>query len=168
MILKSIKNRYSCRKYASTPVEKSKLKNILEAAILAPSANNMQPWKLVVISEQAKLQELKKVCKQEFPSTAPLTIAVCCNNTDKLMTCGHAKFLSDGFSITVHILLQAAHEGLGSCWLGAFYQDKAAKLVNLPKDYSVVSLIPIGYAADKLGPKIRKKLYEVVINNEFK
>ncbi len=167
MLLDCLSKRYSCRAFEDKPIEKEKIQNLVEAVRIAPSAMNGQPWKLVLIQNKEKLNGLKNVCKQEFPSSAPLVIAVCCSNLDKVMTCGHPAYLADGFGATMSILVQATAENLGSCWLGAFMQEEAAKLINLPADYKVVSLIPIGYPSDAMPKKERKSAQEITLYDSF-
>ncbi len=83
MLLKAIKDRYSVRKFKDKKIETDKLKIILEAARLAPSARNLQDWHFVVISDETKRTRLTEICKgQQFVSSAPITIAVCAGNTD--------------------------------------------------------------------------------------
>lgn len=73
------------------------------------------------------------------------------SNTDYQMTCGEYAYAIDGAIAGEHIVLQAVELGLGSCWIGAFYQDKMAELINLPKEYKIIGLLPIGY------PDVNKK-----------
>ncbi len=167
MLVDCLSKRYSCRAYQDLPVEEQKVNNLIEAVRLAPSARNNQSWKLVLIQSKQKLEGLKSVCKQEFPSQAPLVIAVCCTNLDKTMSCGHPAYLADGFGATMSLLVQATAEGLGSCWLGAFRQQEAAKLINLPSDYKVVSLVTIGYPSDNFVKKDRKNPEEITIYDSF-
>ncbi len=167
MLLECFKQRYSCRAYKDKPIEEEKLASIIEAAELSPSAKNIQPWKLVIIQDKQKLKKLTGVCKQDFPAKSPLVIAVCCNNLEHIMACGHPSSLADGFGMTMSILLQASAEGLGSCWLGAFNQEKIAELISLPKEYSVLSLITIGYPDDKQEERIRKSTEEIVVYDNF-
>ena len=167
MILDCLSKRYSCRAYKNKPVEEWKIKNLIEAVRVSPSAKNNQSWKLVLLQSKEKLEGLKTVCKQDFPAQAPLVIAVCCNNLEKIMTCGQPAYLADGFSATMSLLIQATAENLGSCWLGAFDQQKIAKLINLPQDHQVVSLVTIGYPDDKLTEKKRKSLQEITFYNSF-
>ncbi len=167
MLTDCLGKRYSCRTYQDKPVEEQKVKNLVQAVQNGPSVKNRQPWKLVLIQDKQKLAGLKSVCKQEFPSQAPLVIAVCCTNLDKIISCGHPAYLADGFGATMSLLVQATADGLGSCWLGAFHQEKAAELINLPADYMVVSLVTIGYANDKLAEKDRKSAEEIALYDSF-
>ncbi len=168
MILESIKKRFSVRKFKDKPIAKEKLEAILEAARLAPSARNIQPWHFVVIDDSQKRKQLTEICKgQKFVAEAPVTIAVCATNLDYKMTCGQSAYTIDAAIAGEHIALQAAELGLGTCWIGAFYQDKMAELIDLPKDYRVVTLLPIGYPDIKRKQRILKPLKEIVSYNSY-
>jgi nitroreductase len=168
MLLKCIKERYSVRKFKNTPVEEEKIDALIEAARLAPSSRNNQPWKFVIIQDATKREKLTEVCKgREFIAEAPLTIAVCCNNTDYVMTCSIPGYIEDGSIAAAHIALQATELGLGTCWIGAFYQDKAAELINLPEDFKVVVLLPIGYPDVPKHVRYTKRKREIVLYDSF-
>jgi len=98
---------------------------------------------------------------------APITIAVCCNHKDYRMTCGHKANIIDGAIIGEHIVLQAAELDLGSCWIGAFYQDKMAALIDLPDDYEVVALLPIGYPDIERPKRNLKPLADMIKYERF-
>ncbi|RLC49893.1 MAG: nitroreductase, partial [Candidatus Cloacimonadota bacterium] len=145
-----------------------KLDILLEAARLAPSARNLQNWKFVVIRHKEKRKKLADICKgQTFVSEAPITIAICCTNLDYTMTCGQKAYAIDGAIAGEHIVLQAVELGLGSCWIGAFYHDKMAKLINLPEDYKIVDLLAIGYPAVQKGERQLKTIEEIVLYDSF-
>ncbi|MCF7858327.1 MAG: nitroreductase family protein [Candidatus Cloacimonetes bacterium] len=168
MLLNAIKNRYSVRKFQHKPVELEKLNEILDAARLAPSARNVQPCKFVVISDPQKREQLTNICKgQKFVSDAPVTIAICADNTDYTMTCGQKAYTIDAAIAGEHIVLQAVELGLGSCWIGAFYHDKLADLIALPEGYKIVSLLPIGYPNIGKQKRTLKPINEVVVRDSF-
>ncbi|MCD4820442.1 MAG: nitroreductase family protein [Candidatus Cloacimonetes bacterium] len=168
MILKAIEDRFSVRKFKNIPIEEDKLNAILKAAQLSPSAKNVQPWKFVVIKDKQMRDQLPAICKgQKFVSQAPVTIAVCCNNLGYIMTCGQKTASVDGAIVGAHITLQAVELGLGSCWIGAFYQDKMAKLINLPDEFEVIALFPIGYPDIEKGKRNLKSISEIVVYDRF-
>ena len=168
MLLNCIKERYSVRKFQNKPIEQEKLDVILEAARLAPSASNKQTWKFVVIKDSEKRKQLTEICKgQKFVSEAPITIAICNTNLDYVMTCGMNAPVIDGTIAAEHIVLQATELGLGTCWIGSFYHDKMAELINLPKDYKIVALLPVGYPAIEKGNRDLKSIEEVVVWDSF-
>lgn len=168
MLLNCIKKRFSVRKFQDRPVEQEKIDILLEAARLAPSASNKQTWHFVIIRNAEKRTQLTDICRgQKFVAEAPITIAICITNLDYVMTCGQTAPIIDGALAGEHIVLQAAEMGLGTCWIGAFYHDKMAKLINLPKDYQIVGLLPIGYPAVEKGSRNLKAIEEIVSYDSF-
>ena len=168
MLLDCIQKRFSVRKFLNKPVEQEKIDTLLEAARLAPSASNKQTWHFVVIRDQEKRKQLTNICRrQKFVSEAPITIAVCNSNLDYIMTCGQKAPVIDGAIAGEHIVLQAVELGLGSCWIGAFYHDKMAELINLPQGYEIIGLLPIGYPAVEKGNRNLKSIEEVVSYDSF-
>jgi nitroreductase len=168
MVLNSIKKRFSVRKFKDKKIEHEKLDEILEAARMAPSARNVQPWKFVVITDAKKREKLTEVCKgQTFVSQAPATIAVCVNNLSYKMACGFRGAVIDAAIAGEHIALQAVELGLGSCWIGSFHQDKLRQLINLPAEYKAVALLPIGYPDIQKGSRTLKDKQEVISYNSL-
>ncbi|MDA3812743.1 MAG: nitroreductase family protein [Candidatus Cloacimonetes bacterium] len=168
MLLNCIKERYSVRKFQDKVIEHEKMDVLLKAAQLAPSAKNTLPCKFVVIRNEEKRKKLTDICKgQKFVSQAPITIAICANNIDYTMTCGQKAYTIDAAIAAEHIVLQATEMGLGTCWIGAFFHDKMAELINLPKDYKIVALLPIGYPAVEKGKRDLKSIEEVVVWDSF-
>ena len=168
MIINSIKDRFSVRKFQNREVEKEKIDEILEAARLAPSARNVQPCHFVVINDPQKRAALKDICKgQKFVAEAPVSIVVCANNTDYVMTCGQPAYTVDASIAAEHINLQAVELGLGTCWIGAFHHDQLADLIDLPADYKIITILPIGYPAIEKGSRNLKSREEQVSYNTF-
>lgn len=167
-VLNVIKTRKSIRKYKDTPVEAEKLTNVLEAARLAPSARNLQDWKFIAVTDTEKRLALQEACGgQRQVGQAPVTLVVCANN-DSVMSCGQSKTTIDCSIAMSFMLLQAEEEGLGMCWLGHFYEDKVKAVLNIPDDYIVVAVSPLGYADEDPVRKPRKAAEEVICYNEFK
>ncbi len=168
MLLPSIKKRFSVRKFKNKPVEKEKIDLLIEAARLAPSAKNIQPWHFVVIQDKEKRAQLTSICKdQAFVSEAPVSIAVCCNDIEYIMSCGEKKYVVDGTIAAEHIVLQAAELGLGTCWICAFYHNQMAKLINLPDDYKIICLIATGYPAIERKPRHLKAVSDILSYDSF-
>ncbi len=176
--LKLVKDRQSDRRYSDKPVEKEKLMRCLEAARLAPSACNSQPWTFIVVDDP----ELKnKVAKEtsggvlplnHFTSQAPVLITMVLEKPN--ITCGFGEMVKDkrftlmdiGIAAS-HFCLQAAAEGLGSCMLGWFNEKKVGNLLNIPKSKRPMLIITLGYPAGKKRKKIRKKPEEVFRYNSY-
>ena len=162
---KLIRERYSVRAYLDKPVEKEKLNKVLEAAVLAPTAANRQAFRIIVVSTPplAGRDELKRIYPKDWFTQAPYIICVC-SLTRECWTRKDGKNLGDVDAAIVmdHLILAAANEGLGTCWVAAFDAEAAREILKLPGDVEPVVFTPLGYPADKAGPKKRKPLDELV------
>jgi nitroreductase len=164
----AIKNRYSCRSYKAEPVPEEKLKKVLEAARLAPSAHNEQEWKFVVVKNVEKRKKLAEAAlNQDFVGEAPVVIVAVALEPEEVMSSGAPNYALDLAIAVDHMTLQAAEEGLGTCWVGALNQEKVKKVLNIPEECKVVVLMPLGFPADKPGPKSRKSLKEITSEDSF-
>jgi len=167
-VFEAIKTRRSVRSYKDRDIEEEKLKKILEAARLAPSAKNLQQWKFVVVREREKRKKLAEAAnRQDFIGEAPVVIAAVSLNPNNVMGCGVPSYPVDLAIAVDHMTLQAVEEGLGTCWIGAFDQEKVKEILKVPEDYKVVVLLPLGYPADTPKPKLRKNLEEIISFEEF-
>jgi len=167
-IYEVIKTRRSVRSYKSDPVPEEKLQRILEAAKLAPSASNRQDYKFVVVKDSEKRKQLAEAAAgQAFVGEAPVVIAAVSLNPGRIMSCQVPTYAVDLAIAVDHITLAAAEEELGTCWIGAFSQERVKEILNIPKEYKVVALLPLGFPADSPGSKIRKDLEELVSYETF-
>jgi len=158
-----VKCRYSVRAYEDRPVEPDKLERVLEAARLAPSGSNRQPWKFVVVRDAATRHKLiAACCDQDFVGQAPVVIAGVGLMPDRVMRCDVPGDPVDLSIALEHIALAATAEGLGTCWIGAFVQDKVRAVLGIPATAKVIEVMALGYPADQLGPKNRKALGEII------
>ncbi len=161
-LMKQINNRYSVRSYQPRPVEKEKLLAVLEAARLAPSAKNVQERRLVVVQDEAIRRKLMVAANnQAFVGEAPVVIACCATNTDYVMRCGQASYPIDLAIAIDHMTLQAVEEGLGTCWVGSFYEDQVKSVLGIPKEVRVVELLVLGYPKDNQKLKNRLPLSKI-------
>lgn len=166
-VSEAIKNRYSCRDYKADPVPEDKLNKVLEAARLAPSAHNAQERKLVVVKDFKKRKEVAEAAGQSFIAEAPVIIAAVALDPENVMRSGTPTYAVDLAIAVDHMTLQAMEEGLGTCWIGAFGQEEVKKVLNIPKEYKVVVLLPLGFPADKPKTKSRKSLNEIISEDSF-
>lgn len=167
-----VKKRQSVRKFLPKPVPRETLDRCLEAARLAPSACNSQPWAFIVIDDE----KLKNKIVDEafsgiyalntFNKTAPCLVVVVTERS-RYTACLGGYLRSVQYSLVdigiagEHFVLQAAEEGLGTCWLGWFDEKAVKNILALPKDKKVDVIISVGYPADEtVRPKIRKPLDE--------
>ena len=168
---KLIERRESCRAYDARPVEKEKLLRCVEAARLAPSACNSQPWRYLVVTNPETLNSLRP-CVQEmgmnkFASGSPALVVVLEEHA-ALLERAAARFRSQNFAqidigLSVSQFCYAATEqGLSTCILGMLNENRIRTLFELPKDTRIRLVLCVGYAADdKLREKKRKPLEEI-------
>ncbi|ACI19488.1 nitroreductase family protein [Dictyoglomus thermophilum] len=163
-VFEAISKRRSIRKYQDRDVEEDKLLRILEAARLAPSARNRQEWRFIVVKDKKVKEELVREASphQPFMLQAPIIIVAYVLEKDYIMRCGVPAHYIDVAIALTHIHLQAVEEGLGTCWIGSFYQDKVKKVLNLPEEAEVIQLMTLGYPAEDPSPRPRLSLEEIV------
>lgn len=145
-VFEAIRKRKSVRAYTKTPVPGEKLGKILEAARLAPSAENIQPWYFIVVTDHEKRKQIAKSgIFAGFLDESPVVI----------VGCGDRKASPKWYAIDVAIAMQnmvlaATAEGLGTCWIGSFDEGLVKKLLKIPERFSVVALLTVGYPRKKL------------------
>jgi nitroreductase len=159
--IETIKNRRSIRKYKAKEIPQDVLLQVLEAARLAPSGANRQPFHLIVVTDPEKRKELVPLCKnQRFVGEASAFIA----GVDD----PQQKWNRVDLSIALdHITLAAAENGLGTCWVGAFEPEKMATYLNVPKDKVITVCLAIGYPDEAPEARSRKSMNELVYWNSY-
>ncbi len=163
-LFEAIRQRFSVREYLSDPVPEDKLMRVMEAARLAPSASNAQEWRFVVVTDAAKRKALSAAAQgQGFVAQAPAVIVACAQTDERIMACGQPAYTIDVAIALEHIALQATAEGLGTCWVGAFNESKARKVIEAPEQVRVVQLMPLGFPATSPRPKSRKDMSEILM-----
>lgn len=168
-VKEAIMKRRSVRSYKDKEIPEEDLNTLLEAARLAPSARNKQSWKFIVIRDKEKREVLAQAAaEQEFVGEAPVVIAAVALEPDYVMRCGVPAYAVDLAIAVDHITLQAVELGLGTCWIGAFYQDQVREILKIPDDCKVVALLPVGYPATSGELKNRKSLKEIICYETFK
>jgi nitroreductase len=163
-VLKVIQSRRSIRSYDPRDVEEDKLLRILESGRLSPSAGNRQERVFIVIKDTKTRKLLSEAAKnQRFVAEAPVVIAACSVEKEYIMNCGQLAYPIDTAIAVDHMTLQAVEEGLGTCWVGAFDEEKVKELLNIPRDIRVVALLALGYPSTVPQPTPRKSLDEIVM-----
>ncbi|MCK4677589.1 MAG: nitroreductase family protein [Bacteroidales bacterium] len=173
--------RQSVRKYSNRQVGKEKIKRCLEAARMAPSASNSQPWHFVVVDEPelkekvARLTYSKVVSFNKFTHQAPVIVVIIIEKPKLVTQIGgvikNKEYPLIDIGIAAgHFCLQAAEENLGTCMLGWFNENAIKKLLHIPAKKTIGLLITLGYPADNypIRSKIRKKPEDVVSYNRYK
>jgi len=165
----AIRKRESVRGFLDKPISEEQLNNVLEAARLAPSASNRQPTKFVVIRDSAKRKQLARAANnQAFIGEAPVVIAAVATDLEFTMPCGIKSYAIEVAIAIDHMTLAAVDEGLGTCWIGAFSQERVKEILSVPDQYKVVVLLPLGHPRKERGHKPRKPLNEIVCYDSFR
>jgi nitroreductase len=158
-----IKTRYSVRAYKPDPVEEEKLYQVLGAARLAPTANNQQPFQLIVIHTEGREDELRRIYNRDWFVHAPLVICACGIPGGAWVRKDKKNYAVVDVAIVVdHLILAATDLGLGTCWIGAFDEQATREILGLPEEVEPIAFTPLGYPADQPKPKERKPLEELV------
>ena len=156
-----------------TPEQRQRsLERVMEAVRMAPSGSNKQPWKFIIVTDPEVKMKLQKVCKnQPFINQAPAAIVACgydvSYNRGGYM--GDMTFLVDVSIAFTHLILAARAEGLGTCWLGDFVNVDVKDLLDIPDDWDVVAVTPIGYPKGEVFKETerRKQMSEIKSIGKF-
>lgn len=162
-----IKNRYSCKKFDGRAVEEAKLKAILEAGRLAPTAKNLQEQRIYVVQTEEMLAKIDKITPCRYEAGTVLVVAF---DKEHVFTYPGEKRdsgIEDATIVATHMLLAAQANGVDSCWINFFDPEEAAKELGLPENEEVLMLLDLGYAAEGTKPLAphsqRKELSETVV-----
>lgn len=155
--LELAKARYSCRKLADKPVEPEKVARILEAAVAAPTAKNVQPYKIWKVTSAEALAKVQQVAKFPFVQQSKVILAVGTKADGAFVRPFDNKNYAeiDGAIVATHIMLAVQAEGLGTTWVGYFDAPKLQELIPEMAGYELIALFPIGYPAEDAKPAPR-------------
>lgn len=169
--LELAEKRFSCRKFKDKPVEEEKIQAMLKVAQLAPTAVNFQPQRILVLTDKEKITSLDTNKCTRYTFNAPLMMVVCYDTEKswKRRCDDHDEGEIDASIITTHIMLEAYELGLGCTWVGAFNPEIAKEVLNIPENYNVVALLPIGYPDEEPSAKHSERIAieEFTFRNEF-
>jgi len=171
-VFEAIKGRRSVRAFTDEPVSDEEIMKMIDAARYAPSAGNIQPWEFIVIRNRDVKRGLSEAAlEQTFIEEAPVVIVVCANQPRSSRGYGSRGAslycLQDTAAATQNMLLAAHAMGLATCWVGAFNEDEAARVLNTPHGVRPVAIIPVGHAAEKPLTRGRRAVGEIVHYDVF-
>ena len=177
--LNLVTQRESVRKFEDRPVEREKIMTCIEAARLAPSAENVQPWRFVVLDDPAIIQGFSAAAFSglyrytRWAAKAPVIVAIfaekdwLANRVGKEIQ-GTRYYLIDVGIAGEHLVLQAEQLGLGSCWIGWFHAKNARKILGVPRSWQAVSVLAVGYPLYRRKEKRpKKKMEEILFFNHY-
>jgi nitroreductase len=175
-----VKKRQSVRRYTTKEIEQDKLNRCLEAARLAPSASNSQPWTFVVVNNPELKDKIARLTYDEvisfnrFVTQAPVLVVIVIEKPRVITRIGSyiKKIEYPKIDIGIaaqNMCLQATAEGLGTCMLGWFQETPIKRLLNIPATKKIGLIVSVGYAPEsyKLRDKSRKDFRDVVRFNSY-
>lgn len=179
-VLEAIKTRRSIRRYKSTPVDDKTLETVLEAARWAPSWSNTQCWRFIVVRDAKAKDELADTLPKSNPAfdavkNAPAVIVACA----ELGKAGYIKgelpsdkgdwwYMFDTALAMQNLVLAAHSLGLGTVYIGWFDAKKAASILDVPPDFCVVAMTPLGYPDQEPKVRPRRELSEIAFYDKYK
>jgi len=159
-IFEAIEDRQSVRKYTGESISKEDLTKLLKAARKAPSAKNLQPWEFIVITKN----NLKKELIEDFHNQAFIADA----GAIIIGITKDSKWADVDLAIAMdHLSLAATELGLGTCWLGAFKEDKLKEKLEVPDSYDITVCMTVGHPGITDNPPVKKSVHELVSWNKF-
>ena len=162
-VLEAIRARRSVRRYKKGPINDADFGKILEAARLAPSAGNRQPWRFITVQDEIRKKSVAETANnQAFLKDAAAIVVASCDPDVSAKWCE-----KDTMIALEHIALAATALGYGSCWIGAFNEDELKNLLKIPEKIKIVALLPIGTPGEKPSPKPRKDFHEIFYKEEW-
>lgn len=170
--LELVEERYSCRSFSTKEVEKEKIEKILKAAKLAPTARNLQPQRILVLTRKEQLEKLKGCTSYGWNASVIMIIFY-----DKSVSYKRDKYDNkefgdiDGSIVATHMMLEAQSLGLGTTYIGSFDPDKLIEIYKVPQNLIPVAILPIGYPSEEAKPSKlhskRNKIAEFVYWNKI-
>ncbi|WP_414470134.1 nitroreductase family protein [Methanobacterium sp. ACI-7] len=167
-VFEAISKRRSIRKYKEEPIDDEKLQTILEVARIAPSAANRQEWKFIVVKNKETREKLAEAANgQQFVAEAPVTIVACSTESERVMPCGQYAYTVDLSIAVSFMILEATEQGLGTCWLGAYDEEKVRNILQIPERVRVPAMFTLGRAAEEPHQRPRKHLDEIISSEMY-
>jgi nitroreductase len=158
-----MKSRRSVRKFERKPVPEEIVRDILDCARLAPTANNVQPWIFGAVADANLKRQVSELTDYgKFIKDCAVCFTVFADSTTKY-------FLEDGSAATENILLACTAYGIGSCWVAGHkkaYAESVKKLLNVPEPFTLIALVAAGYSRQKPSPK-KKSLEEITFFDRY-
>ena len=161
ILLDIIKRRRSVRRFDDATIPKEAMEQILEAARWAPSGANAQPWRFVVVTKRETLKALAEICyynvfKSRHVGEAATAVVICADPD-----AGSRTYVLDAAIAGTNMTLMATSLGIGSCWIGAFREEKLKELLHIPAELKIIALIALGYEIGKASVTPRLPLSSI-------
>jgi nitroreductase len=178
--MEEIGKRRSIRKYKDKKIEDEKIAALIESARLAPSGSNTQPWQFILIDDKTVINTVAaEAHNQQWIRSAPLLIACVADIETRINDGSNMNLLEDTpvFELkqiirdtaiaAEHIVLEAVHQGLGTCWVCWFTENGMRPILGIPEDKFLVTILAVGYPDENPAPRPRKKTEEIIRRNRW-
>ena len=162
-VFETIKNRRSIRKYKQQRIPEKHLKKILEAARLAPSARNRQPWRFVLVRGIELKKSIAKAAKNQMFIADAGAIVVALGDPEA----SYNWYEKDTMTAIEHIVLASTGLGYGTCWIGDFIEEEVKRIIEIPSELKVVALLPIGVPDENPRAKLRRNFNEIFFGEKY-
>ena len=169
-LLETLKNRYSCRKYKENPPNRDVIEKILEAARIAPSAANKQPYRLIVVTAPTTRKALFAAYERDWFCAAPVIIVACGLPAESYRRAWDGQkytWVDIGIALD-HVTLAATAMGLATCWIGAFKKEIVKDVLGIPEEVEVVAMMSLGFPDDANPRRPRKDLSQLLLWEKWK
>ncbi|TFG95740.1 nitroreductase family protein [Candidatus Thorarchaeota archaeon] len=172
--LSQIRSRRSIRRFTSEPFDEGEINDIVKVGFSAPSAGNLQPWRVVIVTNQEVKEQLSNAAGgQAFLAKASVVFVVCGvpeESAERYKERGRTLYvLQDTAALTLNILHAAHILGYGACWIGAFNEEEVSTILRIPQNMRPVAMIPVGKIEGNLPEmRPRRDLSEVIIRERFR
>ncbi len=170
-IYEVLKKRKSVREYDPRPIAEGVLKKIFSAVRYAPSMDNIQPWKFILVrNEDMKISVANQCFGQRFIANASVVVVACANIDEAEGVVGGymPTYPIDVAAAITYFILGAEAEGLGTCWIGNFKEESLADILGVPNSHRIVAVIPLGYPAEETDSEPRKPVESIMCYDEFR
>jgi nitroreductase len=170
---KVIENRISNKTFNSSPIEDSALDRIIKASLMAPSWRNNTCYRFVFVDKQDKKEQLASTIINSGPEAsisvnqAPIIAVIVADPSLSGVINNKEYYLVDCGIAMEHLVLAATNEGFGTCWIGSFDESKVLEILNIPSNFKVVAMTPIGRTNDSIEHYSAKDISEHVYYNDW-
>ena len=170
-LLDAIDKRFSCRSYKGKNVKEEDLRLVIEAAIKAPNAGNLQDFRFIVVKDEKRKEELSKAAlDQKWMNEAPILIIICSDkkNIERFYKeKGRLYSIQDCAAAAENLMLTATSIGLASCWISAFNEEEVKRILRLPDNVEPYSIITLGYGNEEITERKRSSIDSFVHFEEY-
>ncbi len=168
---KAINERFSVKSFTNRKIDPDSITKLLEAGGMAPSAGNLQDWKFVVVTDQAKKDEIARACMDQIWIGQASVLIVVCSDLTNLRRFYDERAevygIEDCSAATENILLKATDMGINTTWVSAFDEEEIARIIRAPDSYKIVSVVALGYSDEKLDEKQRYDIRSLTYYEEY-